>query len=67
MASIDENDFTRLSGAEPPGFKLQIQAIKNLVHFHVTTHPAVMVSFSGPEDINALKRRLREIHEDSHR
>ena len=39
-------------------------ALENLARFNVTTHPAVMVSFSSPEDIKTLRKRLREIHED---
>ena len=30
----------------------------------MTTHPAVMVSFSSPENIKDLKRRLREIRQN---
>lgn len=39
-------------------------ALENLARFNVTTHPAVMISFSSPENIKAFRRRLREIHED---
>jgi uncharacterized Fe-S cluster-containing radical SAM superfamily protein len=59
-----EAEFTRLTGAASSGFSLQIRALENLARFNVTTHPAVMVSFSGSENIKHLKRRLREIHKD---
>lgn len=57
-------EFSRLTGADSSGFKLQLAALENLVRFNVTAHPAVMVSFSSPENIKAFSRRLRQIHED---
>jgi uncharacterized Fe-S cluster-containing radical SAM superfamily protein len=59
-----EAEFAKLTGAEPAGYGLQLQALENLARAHVAVHPAVMVSFSSPEAINALRRRLREIHVD---
>ena len=64
IKGASESEFTRLTGAEPAGFGLQIQALENLARFNVTAHPAVMVSFSSPENIKALRARLREIDED---
>jgi uncharacterized Fe-S cluster-containing radical SAM superfamily protein len=64
MKGTSEAEFTRLTGAESSGFKLQMGALENLARFNVTTHPAVMVSFSSSENIKAFRRRLREIHED---
>ncbi len=64
MKGTSETEFTRLTGAEPAGFGLQIQALENMARFNVTGHPAVMVSFSSPENIKALRARLSEIKED---
>jgi len=64
MKGTSEAEFTRLTGAESSGFRLQMGALENLARFNVTTHPAVMVSFSSPENIKAFRKRLREIHED---
>ncbi len=64
MKGTSEAEFTRLTGAEPAGFGLQIQALENMARFNVTGHPAVMVSFSSPENIKALRARLSEIKED---
>ena len=64
MKGTSEQEFTRLTGAKSSGFKLQIGALENLARFNVTTHPAVMVSFSSPEDIKTLRKRLRDIHDD---
>jgi uncharacterized Fe-S cluster-containing radical SAM superfamily protein len=64
VKGASEAEFARLTGAEPAGYGLQIQALENLVRAHVAVHPAVMVRFSSPKAIRALRRRLREIHED---
>ena len=64
MKGTSETEFTRLTGAESSGFILQMGALENLARFNVAAHPAVMVSFSSPENIKTLKRRLREINED---
>jgi uncharacterized Fe-S cluster-containing radical SAM superfamily protein len=64
LKGVGEAEFARLTGADPAGYGLQIQALENLVRARVTVHPAVMISFSNPEAIRALRRRLREIHED---
>ena len=64
MKGASKAEFTRLTGAEPTGFELQIQALENLIRFNVNVHPAVMVSFSSPENIKTLRTRLKEIDED---
>jgi len=51
-----EEEFTRLTGAE-----LQLQAVENLVRACVRMQPAAMVSFSTPENIRSLRRRLGAI------
>lgn len=64
LKGASEEEFAKLTGAEPAGFGLQIRALENLARSHVTAHPAVMVSFSTPETIKALRTRLKEINED---
>ena len=64
MKGTSEAEFTRLTGAEPAGFGLQIQALENMARFNVNGHPSVMASFSSPENIKALRTRLREIDKD---
>jgi uncharacterized Fe-S cluster-containing radical SAM superfamily protein len=54
-------EFSILSGASPDGFYLQVQALENLVRAGVTTHPAVMISFSTPDAIAGLRKQLRTI------
>jgi len=57
-----EDDFSRLTGALPEGFGLQLRALDNLFRQGVNCHPACMTSFSLPENIKALKSRLKTIH-----
>lgn len=54
-------EFSRLTGAIPEGFDLQLKALENLIHYGVRTHPACMISFSPPENIKALRKRLKAI------
>ncbi|MBS7622194.1 radical SAM protein [Candidatus Bathyarchaeota archaeon] len=61
LKGCDEAEFRNLTGASPIGFKLQIDALRNLVDEGVSCHPAVMRSFSSPESFQHLKERLSEI------
>jgi uncharacterized Fe-S cluster-containing radical SAM superfamily protein len=57
-------DFTRLTGANPEGFDLQLKALENLVEASVDCFPAVMANFSSLESIKKLKERLEHIRPD---
>jgi uncharacterized Fe-S cluster-containing radical SAM superfamily protein len=59
----NEEEFAALTGAEPKGFVLQLQALENLYRAGVKAHPAVMVSFSPWENVKNLQWRLRTIDE----
>lgn len=59
-----EDEFSKLTGALPEGFGLQLRALENLVRYNVNGYPACMVSFSPPENREALKKRLKAIHRD---
>jgi uncharacterized Fe-S cluster-containing radical SAM superfamily protein len=61
LKGCNEAEFSALSGALPDGFYLQVQALENLVHAGVKTHPAVMFSFSTPDTIAVLRKQLRTI------
>lgn len=54
-----EEEFSRLTGAMPEAFQLQLRALDYLVKHGVKTHPACMVSFSPPDNIENLRKRLR--------
>jgi uncharacterized Fe-S cluster-containing radical SAM superfamily protein len=51
-------EFSRLTGARPEAFHLQLQALEHLLAAGVDCHPAVMVSFFPPAAREALRRRL---------
>lgn len=59
----NEEEFAALTGAEPKGFVLQLQALENLYRAGVKAHPAVMASFSPSENVKNLQRRLGTIDE----
>lgn len=56
-----EEEFSMLTGAIPEGFQLQVRALEYLVKHGVKVHPACMISFSPPENICALRKRLKAI------
>lgn len=62
LKGANEEEFAALTGMEPLGFRLQLDALDHLARHGVSAHPAVMVSFSEPDGVESLTRRLREIH-----
>ena len=64
LKGCNEDDFTKLTGAKPEGFALQLRALENLLRSNVKCHPAVMASFSTEESAQQLAERLKSI---SHR
>lgn len=54
-------EFTRLTGAKPEGFELQIKALENLQRAGVNAQAAVMTSFSTAENLSGLRKRLGDI------
>jgi uncharacterized Fe-S cluster-containing radical SAM superfamily protein len=54
-------EFGRITGAEPRFFDYQLKALKNLVRYGVSSHPAVLVDLVAKENLNKLKKRLDEI------
>lgn len=55
------DEFSRLTGAKPNGFDLQLNSLKNLLDAGVSCHPAVMLSFSSKENFLRLVDELKEI------
>jgi len=62
LKGASEDDFSALTSAQPKFFNYQLAALKNLLAARVPCHPAVMVSFSSPENLAALRKRLAAIH-----
>jgi len=64
LKGTNEDEFSRLTGSIPEGFKLQLKALEYLRDSGVKAHPACMISFSLPENVKALRKRLRAIDPD---
>lgn len=56
-----ENEFETLTGANGEGFKLQLEALRNLRDARVSCHPAVMSSFSTQRNMHQLSDRISQI------
>lgn len=66
LKGCNEEEFSRLTGAEPKGFHLQLAALKNLVNAGVSAHPAVMSSFSGRQSTDQLYHTIWKIDPRMH-
>ncbi len=54
-------EFSKLTGAIPEAFELQLQSLRNLLDYGVSVHPAVMLSFSSRKGIDYLVTRLNDV------
>ena len=54
-------EFSRLTGASPQAFELQLKALENCKKFKVSCHAAVMLSFSTDESYESLLQKLKKI------
>ena len=61
LKGCNEKEFEMLTGADQSGFKLQLQALKNLIDYGVSCHPSVMTSFSPKSSFTDLLKRLKQI------
>ncbi len=61
LKGTNEEEFSRLTGAVPEGFRLSLAALAHLWQARVPVRAAVMVSFSPEENVHALRRRLGAI------
>lgn len=61
LKGINEEQFHKLTGAEPKYFNLQLKSLENLLNEGCLCHAAVMGEFAGSSEIVTLKERLREI------
>jgi len=64
LKACNQTGFSAVTGAIPKGFQLQLQALESLARFGVNVHPALMISLSSPEAIDAMKKRLGNIRRD---
>jgi len=63
LKGATEKEFEQLTGANCNGFELQIDALRNLRDAGVSSHPAVMYSFSSGHSIDQLRDRLATIEQ----
>jgi uncharacterized Fe-S cluster-containing radical SAM superfamily protein len=56
-----EDEFSRLTGADPGAFGLQLKALEHLLDAGVRCYPAAVVSFSDNRSVNSLRERLYRI------
>jgi uncharacterized Fe-S cluster-containing radical SAM superfamily protein len=61
LKGTNEQEFSRLTGALPEGFGLQLAALANLFQAGANVRAAVMVSFSPEAHVRALRERLAAI------
>jgi len=61
IKGTSQQEFSKLTGALPETFDLQLKALENLLNAGVSCHPAVMLSFSPEENLHKLEDKLREI------
>lgn len=64
LKGTDSKQFYLLTGARPESFSLQLSALENLLVAGVSCHPAVMASFSSPDNLEHLRATLRMISSD---
>jgi uncharacterized Fe-S cluster-containing radical SAM superfamily protein len=62
LKGADAETFSRITGAIPKAFELQIEAMKNLERFGVKYHPALMEEFVDEESLRELRERLAGIN-----
>ncbi len=63
IKGCSREEFSKLTGAKPEAYDLQFKALKNLLDYSVSVHPAVMMSFCNKKDVEKLIEKLREIDE----
>jgi uncharacterized Fe-S cluster-containing radical SAM superfamily protein len=61
LKGCTESEFAVLTGSDPKGFHLQLNALRNLKKAGVSAHPSVMLSFSGREEIDRLYSTIWKI------
>ncbi|MEM0257680.1 MAG: radical SAM protein [Thermofilum sp.] len=61
LKGASEEEFHLLTGARPEFYAVQLNALRNLLDYGVSCHPAVMLSFSAPDSADRLKERLTAI------
>jgi uncharacterized Fe-S cluster-containing radical SAM superfamily protein len=61
LKGCNEKEFSRLTGAKPEAFHLQLKALEFLVDNKIPCHPAVLIDLVEKENLDKLKERLKLI------
>lgn len=61
LKGCDPNQFSELTGADPSGFELQLQCLRNLSEAEGDFHASVMGEFSSQKQFINLRKKLAEI------
>lgn len=61
LKATGPGEFSRLTGATPKAFDLQLESLKNLLNAEVSFHPAIMMSFGSPAAIQQFRYKLQTI------
>jgi uncharacterized Fe-S cluster-containing radical SAM superfamily protein len=61
LKGTNRDEFSKLTGAVPEGFDLQLKALKHLLAEGVSFHPSVMAAFSSAESFKRLCSSLEFI------
>ena len=61
LKGASEEEFSRLTGARPEGYGLQLKALERLHEAGADFHVALMTSFSSQENLERLLERLKSI------
>ncbi|KXB08383.1 hypothetical protein AKJ58_00050 [candidate division MSBL1 archaeon SCGC-AAA385D11] len=61
LKGCDEKQFSKLTGADPESFELQIRALQNLLDSGGDCHASIVEEFASKEKLDSLKRRLERV------
>lgn len=61
IKGANREEFEQLTGASGKFFDYQLQAIRNLLDYQVSFHPAIVASFSSKENIKSFINHLQDI------
>lgn len=62
LKSCTPQEFSKLTGAKPDAFELQLQALRNCIEYKVSCHAALMIDLVDKKNLSILKKLLKEIH-----
>ena len=63
LKGCNEEEFSKLTGAKPEAFRLQLKALEFLLVNDVSCHPAVLIDLAKKENLMRLRERLKKIDE----